>query len=209
MKDIIMDWNVVLDIVLRVVTSKSLLLFISISAHFISIIALYGLIVLIVNERIYYKKTEKSMQEVDSFGKIIHRYLVSHYLTLAKEYFGDDYFNHIESFVYTYSVKEPLKSIKREFRRRIRKNGFEKKDPKDWMKYVEDCIQEDHAEFTKGLDNAYYVDSIIPRPKLFEHNKKIADYVDKEYKELFEKLLEIANSNRYRKFFKWEINFHS
>ena len=148
------------------------------------------------------------MQEVDQFGKILHRYLISHYLTLAKEYLGTDYFNHIESFVYTYLVKEPLKAIKSTFRRRVRKNGFEKKKPKEWMNYVEDCIHEDRAEFTKELDNAYYRESIIPRVDLFKHNQKINNYVDNEYKELFEKLLEIANKNKYRKFFKWELRFH-
>lgn len=203
-----MDWSTALEAFFNAIFSNGVSLAISITANIFSIVALYGLLVTIINERIYYRKTEKSMQEVDQFGTILHRYLISHYLTLAKDYLGDDYFNHIESFVYTYLLKEPMKVIASEFRRRIRKNGFEKKSPKEWMDYVERCVAADHAVFTKELDEAYYRDSIIPRPDLFEHNKNITEYVDREYKELFEKLMEIAQNNKYRKFFKWEIKFH-
>lgn len=197
----------VLEAFFKAMLSK-MSLAVSMIAIFICLLVIYGLIVTVINERIYYRKTEKSMQEVDRFKNILHGFLISHYLALAKDYLGPDYFNHIEAFVYTYLVREPLRTISGEFRRRIRKNGFEKKSTNEWIDYINNCIAEDNAEFTKGLNNAYYRESIIPRVDLYKHNQKVTDHINKEYRELFEKMLEIAKNNKYKKFFKWELRFH-
>lgn len=203
-----MDWTILFESFFSAVFSNGASLVVSVVTNIISMTIMYGLIVTLVNERIYYRKTEKSMQEVDQFEMLLHKYLTSHYLTLAKDYLGKDYYNHIESYLYLFLVEKPLEEIKNEFRRRVRKNGFEKKSTKDWMHYVDDCIEEDHAKFTMGLNKVYFRNSILPIVKLYDHNQSIKDTVNKEYKELFEKLLEIANTNKYRKFFKWEIRFH-
>ena len=44
---------------------------VSMTAIFICLLVIYGLIVIVVNERIYYRKTEKSMQEVDRFKHML------------------------------------------------------------------------------------------------------------------------------------------
>ena len=203
-----MDWTILFESFFNAIFSNGSAMAVSITTNIIAIITIYGLTTTIINERIYYRKTEKSMQEVDQFEMLVHKYLISHYLTLAKDYLGEDYFNHIESYLYLYLVNEPLQEIKNEFRRRVRKNGFENKSTKEWMNYVDDCITEDSALFTMCLNRVYFRNSILPRIKLYDHNQKIVDNVNREYKELFEKLLEIANTNKYRKFFRWELRFH-
>lgn len=203
-----MDWSVIVEILGNLITSNEVVLTVSVFTNLFAIIALYGLITTLKNELTYYRKTEKSMQEVDQFMIILKNYLSSHYLTIAKDYLGEDYFNHIESHLYNFLIERPLDSIIGEFRRRVRKNGFEKKKPQEWQKYIENCIEEDNAQFRMGLDRVYFKDSILPRVKLLAHNKKITENVNREYKELYDKLLEIANQNPYRKFFKWELRFH-
>ncbi|MCK5613990.1 hypothetical protein KAR91_69650 [Candidatus Pacearchaeota archaeon] len=186
-------------------TSGESLIAVSVFAILFCVNGMYAMGVIIINEKIHHIRTEKSMQEVEQFGVILRKMLESHYLKLAKKYLGDDYYNHMENYLYTFLIRVPLEHVHTEFRRRIRENGFELKTDLQYLEYVEDCKKEDNSIFTGRLNEVYYRNSEVPRTELYDHNQELLKELNVMYDSLFKDILQIANDHKYRKFYKMKL----
>lgn len=202
-----MDLNIILEGFFKLLGSSESAMIVSVITNIFTFNVVYLLMIIIINEKMHHLRVEKSMQEVEQCRIVMQKKFESHYLAFAKDFLGEDYFNHIENYLYTYLIKEPLRDIRRQFRRRIRKNGFENKTPLQWKEYVKDCLEEDESVFTDGLNRVYYRLADVPRVGLYEHNQELRTELSCKYGEMMQQILAIANDYPYKKFYKWEIKF--
>lgn len=187
---------------------------IQINAGMVVIIVLFTLtvlmnwaaIVLLINQKTMERRKQLSMDRVDEVSRDLEQYIRSKYLSLAKRQLGDDYFNEMETRLVNYNIREALDIILDEYRRRVRKNGFENKSPSAWSQYVESCIEEDLNTFTRTVDLNYHPGSKITRPMWFAYNQdEVVPEAVHRMKHLFNDLLNIAENHRFKRFLFWKL----
>lgn len=162
---------------------------------------LWAVFVSHTNKSIALKRKEISMNEVDQCILTIYNRMMDHYGVLAADVLGGDYFNTQEYALYRYQAMQALDEKKPVYRTRVRKNGYDKKTPEQWRRYVQGCIEEDTEALSLYLDTHYHPTAIIKRPALHLHNMTIVPAICKDLENLFAELLEISNNNKYKKFF--------
>lgn len=168
-------------------------------------VAIWALWVSHANKTIALKRKELGMNEVDQAIMTTFKILNSHFLTLAKEKFGDDYFNKKETAIYRYLLTLALDDLKPIYRARIRRNHFNEKGASEWSRYVHDCIEEDINSISMYLDTHYHPQARIPRPELYEWNQSKLENIRHEMEHLFNELLFIAEKNKLKRFFGFKL----
>lgn len=193
--------EVIIGFLTAVLQSETAFVFFSFFMLITEGIVIWALVVVLMNKLIELRRKELGMNEVDQAIMNIFKMMNSHFLTKAREIFGDDYFNRKETALYRYLLTIALDERKPTYRERIRRNHFNEKSASEWSKYVSDCISEDINSVTNYLDSHYHPQARIPRPDLYEWNKQIIDNAKQEISHLFERLLTIAEDNKLKKFF--------
>lgn len=197
--------NGAFELLAEAIKTESAFVLFSVMIGSIQGIAIYYLIVMNANRMIAFKRKDYGMRQVDQAVINIKKIIISHYYKLAEEKLGDDYFNVMETELYRNLVTSALEERRDRFRARIRQNGFEKKSPSAWSKYVEESIKEDFEAITAFMDEHYHAHALIPRPELYTHNEPALINIKRELCDLLQYLLDLATENKFKKFFRKEI----
>ena len=171
----------------------------------LNFIMLHASTIIIINTKRMQIRKEKSMEAADDRVEKINDTLVKHYYTLAKQIFGEDFLQEMETQITRYLYYETLLSRKNEMRRRVRKNGFDDKSTSEWMIYVPKEIEEDVTALTKDLDTLWPHGARIKRDVAFDHNQIILEAIKKEMVELYSELLNIANEHKLKRWWFWRL----
>lgn len=182
--------------------------------------AIWFLVVLNINRNIAHKRKAKGMVAVEQSITMIFNTMNDHYLLLADMYLKDDYFYGFEYSTIKFLYNLALGKRRDRFRERIRMNGFEDKSSMEWNLYKEEAITEDFGCIKKYMDKNYHPKAKIPRnhtkatreqwgdlPDLADWNKRILPPIQKELNDLLEYLLELAKSNKFKRFLGWRVMF--
>jgi hypothetical protein len=165
----------------------------------------YGAIIIILNSKRLQTRKEKSMELVDAAVENIHGVMNQHYYKIAKETFGEDFLQELETRLTEYLYEKAINSCKSHMRRRVRKNGFEEKKPQEWRMYVEAEIEEDMVRVTKFLNDMWPHHTRLKRDQVYDHNQAITNAVRRILGKLYEQFLEIATQYKLHKFLAWRI----
>lgn len=171
----------------------------------LNLMMLHASIIIIVNTKRMQIRKEKSMEHADALVEKVNDSMIKHYYTLAKQVFGDDFLQEMETQITRYLYHETLQSRKNEMRRRVRKNGFDDKKPAEWLIYVPREIEEDITALTKDLDLLWPHGAKIKRDVAFDHNQAIVENVKREMTDLYSELLTIANEHKLKRWFFWRL----
>jgi hypothetical protein len=118
---------------------------------------------------------------------------------MAKEKFGDDYFNKKETALYRYLLKFALEELVPHYRVRIRRNHFNEKSSSEWSAYVKSCITDDMHTITKYLDVHHHPQARITRPEIYSSNTNKFPEMIQILEHLYDNLLHIAENNKLKK----------
>lgn len=213
-------WETVSEVFKAAILSGNVFVVLSTVILFLTGMSIWFLVVLNVNRNIAHKRKAKGMVAVEQSITFIFNTMNDHYLLLADMYLKDDYFYGFEYSTIKFLYNLALGERRDRFRERIRMNGFEDKTSLEWNLYKKEAITEDFGCIKEYMDHNYHPKCEIPRnhtkatrekwgelPDLADWNKNILPPIKDELDGLLEYLLDLAKTNKFKRFFGWRIMF--